>query len=515
MKRKFTLAISYCAITLVAVLVATSCKKNPDDVVGPNGNGGQKPNDTIPALSLFSADSVALADSLRFEIDSAAQTFVVDAHLKGWTAEVTGNEAGATPWIHCKQLTGSIGRTEITVSVSVNDVEIARTGNITFTQDSTGLKKTVGIFQKGTPPMETNITTDSLVLVALYKALDGKNLFPNLWDFKKPLRYPMPHPDGRTRWEFWKGIICDTLPNGSVDPNGRIRHFNFTNADAKGDIPAELGNLRALESFTFAVNRVKGVIPNGLSFAKNLKSIYIRDSWGITGLPKDIGLLSNLESLTISGTSIAELPESLGKCTKLTEIAASPMYEKAKELIKGNINKCLANKPVLTEVSFGNTALTGDLSFLKEAPMLKKFEITSNKFSGDLNLTENLKNSSVLEYLILDSSPELTGTLAGLKNAPELVTFRCKDSKVGGTLDQAELHLMAKIGNVWLPNNELTGNLSLDFVKSLKVQSDISMNKLSGTIPDDVKALLKPKFVFGTHVCPQKEGFGFTNCDLP
>lgn len=513
MKRKLSSIAAYCLVLALALAAATSCKKDPigNEVVGPDD---KQSNDTIPALSLFSADSVALADTIRFELDSAAQTFIVDAHLKGWTAEVTGNDAGATPWLYCTPIVGTTDRTEIIVSVSANNVEIARTGNITFTQDSTGLKKTVGIFQKETPPMETNLITDSLALIAIYKALDGKNLFPKMWNPKNPLRYLYTDSYGTTYMKFWDGIICDTLPNGKVDPNGRIRHLNFTNADAKGDIPAELGNLRALESFTFVVNRVKGVIPNGLSFAKNLKSIYIRGSWGVTGLPKDIGMLSNLELLDFSGTSVTELPESLGKCAKLIEIQASPMYEKAKEPLRGNLSKAMANKPALKSATFGKTELSGDLSFFKEAPIMTKFETMSNKFSGDMNLAENLKNSTELEYLILDSSPELTGTLEGIKNCQKLITFRLQDSKVGGTLDQGELHLIPAMKTVWIQNNEFTGNISVDFLKACQALNSVAMNKLGGTLPDEVRSQLQAKFLFGDRVCVQKEGFGFTNCDL-
>lgn len=497
MKRQISLFASYCVICAMAMAVATSCKKNdvPPPGPGTGGEPGKEQKDTVARISLFSADSTALAEEFNFEVEAGTQKFIVDAYIKGWKAEITGNEVGATPWITCEPAEGPVGRTEVTIAVTANDIELERDGSITFVQDSTGLTQVVKITQKGLPPMITDITTDSLALVAMYNAFDGKNLFPTKWDPKK-------------RLESWGGVTVSL-----VDGKRRVTALDFTNSDAKGDIPAELGNLRALTSLTMIVNRVKGVIPNGLSLAKGMKKLYIRGSWGITGLPKDMGLWSDLEVLDIAGTSVAELPASLGKCAKLIELTASPMYEKAKQLIKGDVTKALANKPELLFAIFGKTELTGNISFLKEAPKLTKFETISNKFSGDLNFAENLVNSDSLEYLTLDISPDITGTLAGLKGAKKLSTFRITDSKVGGSLDLAELHLIPKFITLWAPNNEFTGGLSVDFMNGCKTMNNLSMNKLSGTIAPEVQDLMKSRFIFGSRICPQKEGFGFTNCE--
>lgn len=497
MKTRFTLFASYCLVFAMTLALATSCKtKGPDEKPVVPVTPEQK--DTVARLSLFSADSTALAEAIDFKMEVGTQKIIVDTYIKGWKAEITGNDVGGTPWLTCEPLVGPAGRTEVTIAVTANDIELPRSGSIIFTLDSTGVTKVVSINQEGMPAMETDITTDSLALVAMYNAFNGKDEAAQIsWDLKKKV-------------DTWKGVTVS-----DVDGKRRVTALDFQNTAAKGDIPAELGNLRALTSLTMVVNRIKGVIPNGLSLAKGMRQIYLRGSLNITGLPKDMGLWSELEVLNFVGTSIAELPASLGKCAKLKELAASPMNEKAKQLLRGDLSKALANKPEMLSASFGKTELTGDLSFLKDAKLLTKLEMLSNKLSGDVNFSENLKNCDSLEYLVLGSSPELTGTLAGLKEAKKIATLNLSDSKVGGSPDLAELHLCPKFSSFWAPNNEFTGNISFDFINACKSMNNISMNKLSGEFTPEVYALIKARFSFHDRICAQKEGFGFTNCDLP
>lgn len=501
MKRKLTLAVSYCAIALIAISVATSCKKDPVNGEGPGNR--PKPNDTIASIAIFSADSVVLADTLRFEPEAPGITFIVDANIKGWTAAISDTDGSTVEWAQCTPLVGPSGRTEVAVSVTNNDIELERVCTITFTQDSTGLTQSVALAQKGIPALLTDRSTDSLALIALYKAFDGRNLFPDLWDLKKELQH-------------WEGVKIDSLPDGTPIAGGRVIGLVFENQDAKGEIPTELGNLRELKSLTLTLNRVKGAVPNSLSFIKGLKKMSLKGSWGITSLPKDIGLISDLEVLDIEGTSVAELPESLSRCEKLKELNAASFYEKVKEKLKGDLSKILVNKPALKQVVLGTTELTGDLSFLKHAPNMTKFTIESHKMSGDLNLTQHLNypTADSMRTFSLGSSPEFTGTLAGLNQFDSLETFSILDSKVAGTLDDMKIHTLENFYSVNIVNNDITGNISFDFINSLKTLSSVGMNKLEGTLAPEVVAQIFEKFNYGENVCVQKEGFGFTNCEL-
>lgn len=493
MKKHITSLTSYCVIFVTVLLLG--CKGDTNNEEKPPVDPGTGKEDAVASISLFSADSVVLAETLSFQAEGGSQGVVVDANVKGWTLQIQGNDAGDAPWLTCEPALGAVGRTELTLVVAANAVEIERHGVVTFVQDSTGLAKVVAVSQKGIDPLQTDMTTDSMALIALYTAWDGKGLWKDLWDLKKPVG-------------TWTGLQVSL-----VDGKRRVTGLDIQSTGPKGDMIVELGNLRELTSLTLVLSRVKGAIPNGLSFAKNLKTIYLRGSLGITGLPKDIGFCENLEVLDIAGTAVAQLPESLSKCTKLKDLNASPMSEKAKLPLSGNLNKILSNKPELLSASFGKTELTGDLAFLKETPKLTKFQIATSKMAGDLNLEENLKNSGdSLEYLRLGSSPDLTGTLAGLKQAKRLASFEIMDSKVGGTLDQAELHLLPNNVSIWIPNNEFTGQVTIDFISRCGTACNISMNKLSGTITDDIKALIKPKFIFSERFCLQKEGFVLDNC---
>lgn len=498
MKIKFLSAITYCALGLAMALVATSCKNDTPPQDDTHGPGGDKTKDTVAALSLFSADSIALSEALSFDIQAATQNLIVDANVKGWTVQIQGNTAGEAPWLICEPALGPVGRTEVTLAVTANQVETPREGIVTFLQDSTGLTKQIKVTQKEAPAMETDILSDSMALIAIYNAWDGKGLWKDMWDLKKPL-------------DKWTGVTVSL-----VDGKRRVTALNFESKSAKGDIPAELGNLRALTSLTLVVsNRVKGAIPNSLSFAKGMTTLYLRGSVSITGIPKDIGQWTELETLDFEGTSVTELPESLSQCSKLKYFNATQLSEKAPQKLAGNITKSFANKPELLVLKLGVTDLKGDLSFLKEAPKMTNMEIEGAMLSGDLNLAAHLSHrSDSLRFLSLGSNPQLTGTLAGLNQLPNLESFSLIDSQVAGTLDDMQLHTMPSISSVTLTNNQITGTISVDFVNALKTTSDVGMNKLEGTLAPEVVEQLFAKFMYDEKVCVQKEGFGFTNCTI-
>ena len=108
---------------------------------------------------------------------------------------------------------------------------------------------------------------DSLALIALYHALDGKQWIQSKnWLSNKPI-------------DEWHGVFVYRQ---------RVKNLVLNNNQLKGSVPPEIGNFRALQRLSLNANQIQGISPQ-------------------------IGQLSNLEALSLYGNQLKDIPTSLGK----------------------------------------------------------------------------------------------------------------------------------------------------------------------------------------------------------
>ncbi|MCS7018149.1 MAG: LamG-like jellyroll fold domain-containing protein [Cytophagales bacterium] len=145
--------------------------------------------------------------------------------------------------------------------------------------------------------------TDSLILVELYRRLDGDN-WTNRFDFPNPVA-------------TWYGIQT---------ANGRVTRINLSNNNLKGEIPdifiemRGAGILDSLEYLNFSHNKISGRIPKSLS--SHPKLTYLDLSYNLLEgeIPTHIGEFGELRTLWLSGNRFTRLPHEIGNLSKLVNL---------------------------------------------------------------------------------------------------------------------------------------------------------------------------------------------------
>ena len=121
--------------------------------------------------------------------------------------------------------------------------------------------------------------------MALYRALGG-----NRWDSSYNEYWATDFP-----LERWWGV-------GMRD--GRVVRLNLAGAGLRGEIPAEIGELTALEELDLGDNQLTGEIPPELWTLSSLVELHLKDN-DLTGtLPVAIGDLTSLRTLDLRGNDL-------------------------------------------------------------------------------------------------------------------------------------------------------------------------------------------------------------------
>ena len=197
---------------------------------------------------------------------------------------------------------------------------------------------------------------DSIALLKLYEIMYYKN-----WDLTKSM-------------DKWEGVILS--PNRRVlyiNNNNRIQiignldvsignlaclkslrlgNYNWNNSII---IPKEIGLLTELESLSFNYG-FSGTIPNEIGNLVKLKQLEFTDN-PLTGtIPKEIGNLINLEVFIIEYSQITgNIPKELGKLTNLSSLSLS------ESRLSGEIPKELENLARLNNLYLVYNYLSGDI----------------------------------------------------------------------------------------------------------------------------------------------------------
>ena len=132
---------------------------------------------------------------------------------------------------------------------------------------------------------QDGVATDKAALTALYNATDGANWTPNTnWTTDEPL-------------SSWHGVTTNS--------DGRVTALALNNNGLDGTLPAELGDLSALEQLDLQNNALSGALPDELANLTNLTSLLFNESRALTGpLPDGLRELSGLETVNIEKTEL-------------------------------------------------------------------------------------------------------------------------------------------------------------------------------------------------------------------
>lgn len=204
------------------------------------------------------------------------------------------------------------------------------------------------------------------------------------------------------------------------------------------------------------------------------------DRINLTGkIPTEIGNLTYLEELHLSGNNLSELPSTIGNLTKLYYLNVS------------------SNKLTTLPAEFGNLHLWTlylESNLFTEVPKaifdltyLNSLYIDNNPFKGEI--PRELGNLTNLSYLYMNGchfTGEIPPELGKLTN---LTNLQLSNNNLSGCIPP-ELGNLTNLRDVWLQGNQLTGELPSELGNLVNVRRIwIYDNQLTGEIPESFSNL--------------------------
>ena len=258
-------------------------------------------------------------------------------------------------------------------------------------------------------------------------------------------------------WDLSKPI--NEWYNIKVNEEGRVTQLYLGNGtiSAEWTLPAAIGELTELTNFRIINCKLTGDLPEEVYNLTKLVSFYLTNNTPKWSLSSKIAGMTDLKDLYIdqnpnlSGT----LPKELGQLKKLANFNVS------QTAISGEIPAEMSGCSALENLMAYKTQISGIPDNFDQWPSLKLIQMYSN--------------------------PNLTGALP------------------------ASVGKCTKLTSVWFYECNFTGNVPESWsgfpatMKQLRIQD----NKLSGTVPDAVKAHANwSKWDAEKYIFPQQEGYG-------
>ncbi|MYC08063.1 MAG: hypothetical protein F4X57_12980 [Chloroflexi bacterium] len=233
------------------------------------------------------------------------------------------------------------------------------------------------------PLSTTPDARDVEVLTTLYNTTNGDNWRDNTnWFSEQPLQY-------------WKGV--------TINSDGRVIILDLDSNDLSGHIPAELGDLDALEELTLG-SQLRGAIPSELGNLTRLELLDLSNNELTGAIPLKLSNLTNLKYLELFNNHLTgHIPPELGDLSMLDSLRLDGNQ------LAGTIPSELAKLINLTDLSLNENELTGSIPpELSNLAALMYLSLDDNQLTGDI--PSALGNLDGLRWLLLDHN-QLTGTI--------------------------------------------------------------------------------------------------------
>jgi Leucine-rich repeat (LRR) protein len=257
-----------------------------------------------------------------------------------------------------------------------------------------------------------------------------------------------------------------------------LSSFSLNENQLSGSIPVALGNLSSLHRLDLSNNQLSGVIPSQLGYLSSLVYLYLDDNQLSGPIPPELSNLSGLWELSLFNNRLTgSIPKELGNLSSLQFL-----YLEDNQL-NGPIPVELANLNSLEGLFLNNNQLSGSLPpELANLINLVWLSVSNNQLNGVI--PPELGNMSSLHLLDL-SSNQLSGTIPlELSNLSSLTQLVLSNNLLSGSIP-AELGNMIRLWFLSLSDNQLSGTIpsELGNLKGLWVLR-LNNNQLAGNIPD-------------------------------
>ncbi|KAK6917836.1 Malectin domain [Dillenia turbinata] len=234
----------------------------------------------------------------------------------------------------------------------------------------------------------------------------------------------------------------------------------------EGNIPNNFWNLTALTTLDLENNFLNGSIPSFLGSLLSLQYLSLSQNLFSGPIPNDLGKLSNLTFLNLEENQLnGSLPE-IGNLTSL-----STFWVGANNLT-GKIPDSYANLTQMYSFKVFGNSLSGKIpDFFANWTYLSELYLLGNNFEGKLDA--KIFNMTSIRYLLVSDLNTSDFDLPSSANISNIYYLTMRNCSITGQIP------------TWMGN---LSNLAYLFVEFCHF-SDLSYNKLTGSIPDSFSHL--------------------------
>ncbi|XP_022140166.1 LRR receptor-like serine/threonine-protein kinase EFR [Momordica charantia] len=244
------------------------------------------------------------------------------------------------------------------------------------------------------------------------------------------------------------------FPSSIGNFSASLQYISMVNAGMKGQIPKDIGNLRALTVLAMDDNEIIGNVPASIGKLKQLQGLHLSNN-NLEGIiPMEFCQLTNLIELFLGNNKLSgSLPACFDKLSSLRTLSLS----------SNNFNSTMPSSlwslSYILHLNLSSNSLSGSLpADIGNLKVVLDIDLSKNKLSGEIPSSigglADLVNLSVSHNELQGSIPNSFGNLVGLK-----------------TLD--------------LSSNNLTGVIPKSLEKLSRLEHfNVSFNQLEGEIPN-------------------------------
>ncbi|KAF8652113.1 hypothetical protein HU200_063063 [Digitaria exilis] len=262
----------------------------------------------------------------------------------------------------------------------------------------------------------------------------------------------------------WTGVTC------AAGSGGPVTGLALSDQNLTGSVPASVCALRSLARLDLSYNNLTGAFPSAALYAcAELRYLDLSYNQFSGPLPRDIDRISpeTMEHLNLSSNGFSsELPPTV------------------------------ARLPALQSLLLDNNAFTGvyPATEISNLAGLKVLTLAKNTFAPAPIPTELAKLTN-LTYLWMDEM-SLTGQIPEeLASLTELTLFSLAYNKLTGSIPAWVWH-REKLRYLYLYDNGFSGDLTRNVTALSLIELDVSMNQLTGEIPEDFGNLKNVAYLF-------------------
>ncbi|BBN11609.1 hypothetical protein MPTK1_5g13350 [Marchantia polymorpha subsp. ruderalis] len=279
----------------------------------------------------------------------------------------------------------------------------------------------------------------------------------------------------------------DGSPDGFGEALGRLdalERLVLCNVIFDAPAPSSIGSLARLTFLKLEANRFTGPIPATYGGLSAITSLRLNSE--LTGsIPRELCRLVNLESLDLSNNRlVGNIPACLVHCRNLTELVMTGNG------LSGPIPTIMGSFGKLKILNLRDNRLSGRMpDELCHLWNLNSLNLADNELAGSLSpklsMLKNLFSLDLAQNRLTGMIPKEFGSL------PNLMFLSLYNNRLSGPIP-VELAQLPQITSIHLSQNKLSGSLPTEFgavPAFLRLHIDVSGNRLSGHIPDNLSNL--------------------------